>query len=536
MHPGERTAETVGDGTADAVQASDLYPARAGRDPVRGLWVAVAALVLLFQSAFFAWFPGLRSPNELTRVYLASALVEDGSVQIDRQLARHGRIFDVSVREVDGQQHYYCDKAPGVSFLSVPLLYAYEKLSPAPSLAGKVRLTRLAVSTLPTLLLLALFARFSARHLRSARLAALIALLYGLGSVATAYASLAFGHQASAVLLFAVFVLIAELPLAPRSVPPARAAAIGALAALAVLVEYQNSLLLVPFGLFFVVRVRARTVALLSAALGALPFAVLLLSYHQRAFGSPFATGYSFLASSFKEVHAQGMLGVALPQAGHAYLSFLSPAKGLFFFSPWLALGVPGVWLAFRRGAPELRVLAVFVVAYGLFVSALVYPVGGWTVSQRHLVPSVPFMLVPVGLCVERLGRAGRVLLTGLGLPALLFCGLSACVWPHYQESLANPFWQLGWPLYRAGFVAPTPLSGVVPSGLVAALLLALGAGLLVRELVRAPGTLRVRAGALASALALSLGVLTLSRLPGRAQDVEGDLRFAREMYRHVGE
>jgi hypothetical protein len=326
---------------------------------------------------------------------------------------------------------------------------------------------------------------------------------------------------------------------------------VGALAALAVVVEYPSALLLVPFGAFFLLRVQLRVRALLAAALGAAPFASLLLGYHQLAFGSPFKTGYSFIASSFKDVHAQGLLGVAWPRAAHAYLSFLSPAKGVFFFAPWLALALPGLWLLWHAGryAPEPRderttpaardhaprfVLALLVL-YGLFVSALVYPVGGWTVAQRHLVPAIPFMLLPIGLVVDRLERRpgfGRTLFVGLALPALLACGVSALVWPHYQEHLRNPFWQLGWPLFRDGWVAPSVFETLGVSSRVAGVgLLGLGALALLADLGIGPGTRARRLLSISAALALAGGYVALARLPGSDQDTRADRSFVERVY-----
>ena len=493
-------------------------------------WSAIA-LAFVFHAAFFTWFPSLRSPNELTRVYLASALVEDGTVCIDQQLKRNARIFDLSEREVDGRRHYYSDKAPGVAFLALPALALYEKMVDVPLLTTKVRLTRFVVSTVPTVLLLWLLLDVLGAYLQSPRLPALLVLAYALGSVATPYASMAFGHQLSGVVLFALFCAILR---ASSDGSAWWSAAIGAGASLAVMVEYQNVLLLVPFGSFYLLRVAARPRHLLAATLAAAPLTLLLLAYHQAAWGSPFKTGYSFIASSFREVHAQGMLGVAWPRPAHAYLSFLSPAKGLFFFAPWLALCVPGLVLAWRSGALALRFSVAFVVLYALFVSALIYPVGGWTVSQRHLVPAVPFMLLPIGLLVERLARfreLGRILFVGLALPALLACGLSAVVWPHWQEQLVNPFWQLGWPLFRDGWVAPCVLGGAAASRLLACAILGGAALLLLNELMRSARSRSAGMLAVFFAMLLSASYVALARLPGREQAVTADRAFIERVY-----
>lgn len=511
----------------------------------RGLEYAVVALALLFHAAFFAWFPSLRSPNELTRVYLASALVEDGSVQLDRQLKRNPRIFDLSVRKIAGKRHYYSDKAPGVALLAAPALALQRALAGPVSLDAKVRLTRLWVSTLPTTGLLLLLLALLRALLRTPRLPALLVLAYALASPAAAYASMAYGHQLTAVVLFALFVAI--LKTSPEA-PAWRAALVGAGAVLAVMIEYPSALLLVPFAVFFAARVRLRPRALLAATLGALPLALVLMAYHQLAWGSPFKTGYSFIATAFKEVHAQGVLGVAWPRVSHAYLSFLSPAKGLFFFAPWLALALPGLRALWRAepaqgSAPQglvldldaRRFVLAFLVLYALFVSALVYPLGGWTVAQRHLVPALPFMVLPVGLFVDRLELRtgwGRALLVGLALPALLACGISALVWPHWQEHLRNPFWQLGWPLFRDGWVAPSALQALgVPAHAFALLLLAVAAAIWLADLARGPGSPARRSLAVGGALAVAALYVAVARLPGRGQDTREDRAFIERVY-----
>jgi hypothetical protein len=153
------------------------------------------------------------------------------------------------------------------------------------------------------------------------------------------------------------------------------------------------------------------------------------------------------------------------------------------------------------------------------------------------LVPAVPFMVLPVGLFVARLERypgCGRLLLTGLALPALFVCGVSAVVWPHYQEALNNPFWQLGWPLFRDRWVVPSALNHFgVSSFALAIALLSAAAGLFLADLVRAaPGGLR-RALYPALALGLAAGTLALARLPARHQDATADRAYVEQNYVH---
>jgi len=496
---------------------------------------AVIALAFVTIAGFFPWFAPLHSPNELTRVYLASALVEDGAVSIEGPIQRWGPIFDVSVR--DGTR--YSDKAPGVAFAAAPVIALYDALASAPTLEGRVRLTRLVCATIPTLLLLFWLFGYLAEHVPDRGLRVALVAAYALGSVATAYAGLAFGHQLSAVALFGLFLLVRRLPAigAGRRATRWQLARVGLVAGLAVWVEYQNVLLLLPLAGFYLWRTRDGLPRAIGwAALGIVGPVAALAVYHQAAFGAPWLTGYSFIASSFKEVHAQGLLGVALPKPEHAWLSFLSPQKGLFFFAPWLALALVGLPLAWRRGADH-RVLVIVVLLYALFVTSLVYPFGGWTMSQRHLTPMVPFMVLPVGLAVMRYGAPLRVLFAGAAVAAIAICGVSAIVWPHYQEHLQNPYFQLGWPLFRDGWVPPSVFTSVGIDGWnVALLLLSLGASaVLLGSVASLGGSLRGRAwlrgGAVVAAIAVAAIYLELASMPGRQQDVSVDRRWVESVY-----
>lgn len=431
-------------------------------------WCAI--LIVAGLASFFPHFPKIHSANERSRLFLAEAMVVDHTASIDGAMKRWGGTPDKSRR--DGR--YYSDKAPGVAFAMVPALWVYVHVVDEPTLSGEMRLGRLVVSTLPTLaLLLGLIGLLREKiEDRGLRLALLIA--YGAGSLATTYSILLFGHQLSAVLVFGLFLVIRR---ADPNVAPPRAMVVGCLAAAAVIVEYQNALFLVPLAIFYLVRVRGRLSAILFALAGMVPLTVALLVYHHVAFGSPLKTGYSFLVNqTFRSVHARGFLGIELPRLDHAFLSFLSPAKGLFFFSPFLLVGVAGLFILPRRS--DAWVTGAMVVMYALFVSAMVFPGGGWTVSQRHLTPLVPWLLWPAGAAVVR-WRWLRAPFIGLVVVSVLITAISTVVWPYLFDALQNPFFQLAWPLFRDEWLPPSVMSPLgVPSRLLfcAWLLLAFGA------------------------------------------------------------
>ncbi len=529
-----------------------MTPAPTAATSPRRRLLGPLALALMVWAGFSPWFPKLASPNELTRVYLAEALVRDGTVCIDGPIARHGPVFDASERQVDGVARRFSDKAPGVALLALPGVAVARALGHE-DLPTLVAVTRLLGATLPALWLLLLVARHLPRWLPRPDLHAALLVALALASPLAAYGGLAFGHALSATVLFALHDRLSALP--PRSPgalpqPAGPLLAIGALAGLAVLVEYQNALLLLPFAVAFAVQTRLAPRAVGLALLGAVPPALVFGLYHQAAFGSPFLTGYSFIATSFAAVHAQGLLGVALPRLDHAWLGFFSTEKGLFFFAPWLLLGVFSL-PRLLRGAPaqaeagrsglladvtSRRLVAAFLLLIGLFVSAMVYPAGGWTVSQRHLTPALPFLTLAVAAtlsCVANRFPAIESVFAGLALPALVTCGLSALLWPHWQDSLSNPAWQLAPGLLADGWVPPSLLSPHVPSRpLVVALLTLAALGLVAPLLRRDPDAPALPALRLAAAALVAAALSAWATLPGASDpDLARERRFIERTY-----
>ena len=180
-----------------------------------GSRAAYAVLVALYV-LLFPYHPGLRSPTELCRLWQTRALVEYGTLDINRALQDFGYVGDLSVK--DGK--YYPSKAPLLSFAAVPVyavlrwwgggfLYAVPEVP-------LVFFSRLLLTVLPTLFMLGLVRRFLRAYL-SPEVADAVTVTYGLGSLAFSYSLLFMSHQTTAVLLFGGFYALWRLA---RGVPP----------------------------------------------------------------------------------------------------------------------------------------------------------------------------------------------------------------------------------------------------------------------------------------------------------------------------
>ncbi len=206
--------------------------------------------------------------------------------------------------------------------------------------------------------------------------------------------------------------------------------------------------------------------ALRRAALGLAGAAVpvgSLLWYQTVAFGGPFETGYQHLVSpTLAAISDAGFMGLHPPSPRWLAISLVAQGKGLLYFSPWLVLALPGLWLAFRRPARKAETLAVagVLAVYLLFTSAWDPGVWGWVVGPRHLTPLIPFLAAPTAAALSRLrdrpGSAGPWLAgTAAGLVAwsILAFGLSILTYPHFPPDVAAPLFHIALPLLARGEV-----------------------------------------------------------------------------------
>ena len=448
------------------------------------------ALVLACYAWLFPWLPALRSPNELSRLYQARALVEDHALSVNDQIARHGAVGDLSLR--DGR--YYPNKAPGVSFLGAA---AYDVLRVARggrpvSEAAAVFWLRLLVCMTPGALAAELVRRNLRRRFDPA-LSTAGALVFALGTIFWPYSTLLMSHGPTAAAVVAAWWALEnarERPPGPaRRSARARAAwwaLAGFLSGWAVLLEYTSALALPPLFAYGLARehVAARggrageerddasdeasgrggegsQRAALAALLGFAPPLLLLGLYHQAAFGHPLHTGYQHLVNPvFARWHARGLLGVGAPSLRALGASFLDPARGLFAWCPFLALGVPGLAPLYRRDRALALLCGAEIALYALFTAGFTFEAWGWVVGPRHITTACAFLLPPALAAAEWLRSRGLgFAAAGLALFGSAAVALTMAVCPYLPEELTNPLWQLVVPLARGGLRSPDVLA-----------------------------------------------------------------------------
>jgi hypothetical protein len=388
---------------------------------------ALLALALVAYSYFYqagGW-------NQNSRFDLTRAIVEDGTVRIDRferntgdEACRVGA--RVCPKVPRGQPRpkdhaFYTDKAPGISLLGVPAwalghALAGERPSPRALAIGAWAATVLAVGLPSAMAVVALL--LIALALGASRpQACAVAAAWALATLAWPYATLMYGHQTLAALL----VIALALVLTTASVTPRRAAAIGAVLGLAVMVEYTAVLGALPIVVLALRRGPWRGV-LLGGFVGALPPAIALAAYHTAAFGGPLTLPYEFSTQPHR--HQGAFMGLGAPDPDALWGILGSSYRGLFYAAPWLLLALPGGVLLWRAGQRAVVLVCASIAVLFVWMNAsLVDWQGGWAMGPRYLVPAIPF-LVLLTLGVARvLPAAGWWRRAGVGALALATAG-----------------------------------------------------------------------------------------------------------------
>ncbi len=425
-------------------------------------WFLVAAAYLIVSP----YFEAINNPNENVRVWATRAIVEHHVLNIDAVMREWGYVND----KAKNARHVYSSKAPGVTFAGVPVLFVETELRklwgwPAPGKREATFWLRLCAVKLPMLVFFWMFARYVERKTRSGLARDLLVIALGLGTMLYPYGGMFVGHALAAAAVFSAFILVddprVDLPAAQQGQAAQEArriwlrlAAAGFLAALAVTLEYQVILVALALALYLIVRNRR---AILPFAVGALAPAVALGAYHTALFGRPWTLPYANIENPVfaQTAHKAGFDGLSLPHL-EAFPAFLiSPAYGLFAFSPVLILGLAGaIFLVARGPRREAMLTLVIVGSMFVFIAGMSNWRAGWCVGPRYIAAVAPFLLLPIIQLWPRLAKhvPATAVLVGLAIPSVLLNVVSGALYPHYPEQFDNPVFDLAFPLVGAGF------------------------------------------------------------------------------------
>ena len=438
----------------------------------------VVYLFLILLTCYGYFFPRWASWSQNSRLDLVLSIVDQGTLNIDSYYENTG-----DYAYFDG--HYYSDKAPGLSFLGVPIYFVFKSVAvggPMSWVMDKVAASGAFEDTLredgtgllpekvyfalalyfvtfftisvPAALLGVLLYNALGSWLASERTRFIVTLVYGLATPAFAYGGMLFSHQLVAFLLFAAFYLVFKHQ--GQRIPGIQMFLVGMLLGWAIITEYPAVLIAGGIALYALWSQRSIG-TVLWGTLGALVPGGLLMAYDWAIFGSILPRGYLY-SVNYHHLHDVGLVSITYPHADALWGITFGSFRGLFFLSPVLLLTGVGLVLWWRRRVyvAEWVVSLWAIVSFLLFNGASIMWEGGFAVGPRYLLPMLPFMIISLGVAWETLANqlVGRILISVLMVWSAVAVWLETIGGQSFPDWTPNPLFNYSLPKFLAGDIA----------------------------------------------------------------------------------
>jgi len=404
--------------------------------------------IFLIFFIIFALFTHWWGWDENSRFNLTRSIVDGGKLEID----------DYANNTADRayyKGHYYCEKEPSISLISIPIYASwkvfYNIVFPEPFKEadrdssqyecrdiGKTKicndvslsffnafsmfLVTIFTSSLFTALTILLLYRISKYFTKKEDERLFIIVIYGLGSLAFQYALVFLSHSIATFLCFFSFYLLFKCK-KERKKSNIYFIIAGFTSGLAISFGLSAFFIFVGI-LFYCFRIDKKkiTIFILFAFLGTFPY----LIYNYAIFDNPLSFGYSHTDPEvWTDMGLTNKMGFisSLPNPFISMKLLFYPYRGLFFYYPVLLLSIPGFLYLFRKNKDE-SILAL----YSLLSMVLIFSMfwswyGGAVFGPRHLMPAIPFLMLPILMTIKKLDK--RIIIILLSLSILVnFIGL----------------------------------------------------------------------------------------------------------------
>ena len=415
-------------------------------------------LVLMLLS--YSWiYDKVKVHNERSRIYLAVALVDHGTIAIDKPFERFGKINDFSIYK----DHRFTDKAPGSGFIAAAL-YGFVRLFTSPKSWTSVEIINLIRTWL--MIPLGLIGFFLLRRILSARKISketvdIVSLGWILGSAAFHYSTVFYGHQIVAVLFLTALNLLA-VKKSSATLEIVIFFAVGLCCGLAVFTEYQSIIFCASLTVYLFVKYRTKHLCLVSFCAGAAVFATLLLLYNRSAYGGCFELSYHHLTEEMQQRHGTGVAGVLWPDPSRLFNILFSVHRGLMPTAPMYLCLFLGLYFMYKEKERGLAAtLSVSFLGYLIFISGAVIWHGGWAFGPRLLVPILGVMALPVARAYDRLRKYPKLfaILVGFVVWGLLYNQFAHVVFPSFPTRSFNPMVEIILPAFKQELFTPNIFS-----------------------------------------------------------------------------
>jgi hypothetical protein len=88
------------------------------------------------------------------------------------------------------------------------------------------------------------------------------------------------------------------------------------------------------------------------------------------------------------------------------------PYRGLFFYHPILLLSLPGLFFMFKRFKTETLLIILILLLSSTLISMRRNWWGGYCFGERYLMPTIPFLFLPLATIFEKMKKVFLILLS----------------------------------------------------------------------------------------------------------------------------
>jgi hypothetical protein len=324
---------------------------------------------------FCCWYIDVwENSNSCSRVLPIATFFEQGNFILDKY---KDKTIDISV--IDG--HYYMDKAPLPSFITLPFFGILKWLGIVKPIEGSyygkaIYITGAIVcGIIPFLLMLFYVAKSLIKKQRKELV--LMAFVAYLSSFIFVFAGTFFAHVLAASLLLMAYIQYQDH----------KYYLAGLLCGLGFLTEYTT--LWIIFSWLLIELFKNKSIKnSIQLVLGFSPALLVIFIYNYYFTGSPFKMLYLFVADNF-DVASKSTYGLSFPKLNALYGLIISENRGLLFYAPVL---IYGLFLFFTKRVESIKIKKYFLhpiilpfILTTLFISSHAAWDGGWSYGPRHL-------------------------------------------------------------------------------------------------------------------------------------------------------
>lgn len=396
-------------------------------------------LIVFLSSAFFSRID-YQTSNYAVRFFLTQAIIDHHTFELGFRESRLG--FDWSY--YDGR--FYSDKPPGSSLMMIPQYILFGK--PANFMLRRIilhsNMRETIVAWIVQIASLSLYAAigviglyriFGLLGLRERQFP--LTLISFFGTLMFPYSTIGNGEMfTTPVVIWAAFFLL-------RARPTRDLLYSGLCFGLGCLTNYQTIFFAAVASCFVAHRNRQRPALWL---LFGFPIAVswfLLLLYNKMLFDNFLTFPVKYWRGGFDVP----TLVFEFPSAAKLLDMLFLPWKGIFFYSPFLLMSVPGYLRLARRQSSDVALLLS-----GSFLSFLVFFAvnagwyGGSDFGFRYIVPALPFLCIGSAI---RLSRPNWNILEKVLIALSVFvCSFGAITSPYVAANMKDPLIRYNIPLF----------------------------------------------------------------------------------------